>query len=614
MLQASLKTRMLEAFRLRMYFVFGLTALIFTILFLQLVNLQIIQGKEYQEKSRMNMENNIPIPAARGEMYDRNFVLGKRNVTIISNRPSFNITTIPANFKDEAEFTKTISLLSRLIKIPFEQIKKDVKERNRWERVILKEDVSFDTIIKIASHQDKFPHIDWEDASVRVYSHGNMFAHVVGYIGVISKEEYQKLKNKGYRHYQKIGKAGIEKEYDHLLRGVDGYIRRIVDVRKRTEGEEIGLEPVAGNNFILTIDYEVQKAAYEAMEKKKGTAIVIKARTGEVLAMVSKPDFDPNEIISKDNTDAITELMEDNEKPFINRAIQSRYPPASTFKLVTAIAALEEEKWDPLKNIYCSGKFTLKGFIDKDFYDYKVHGNLNLYWAIARSCSVYFYNLGHKIGPTVILKYADYLGLGEKTGLDIPGEISGFIPSKKWKLRTFGQSWYDGDTVNLSIGQGFMLVTPIGLTNIACALVNDGVIYKPQLIKEILTPDNRKVIRKFSPVKQRELPLSPNTINIIKEGMRLSVKGGGTSSQLNRLKIPIVGKTGTAQTRSKRKEDFSQHGWYIGYAPFEGPAEQAVVVLVFVEYGLGGAVGAVPVAEKIYSKMISLGYFNAGQK
>jgi penicillin-binding protein 2 len=207
------------------------------------------------------------------------------------------------------------------------------------------------------------------------------------------------------------------------------------------------------------------------------------------------------------------------------------------------------------------------------------------------------------------LKYAEYFGLGEKTGIDIPGEIPGFIPSKKWKLKTFGQSWFDGDTVNLSIGQGFVSVTPIGMTNIVSGMLNDGVIYKPHLIKEVRTPDNSRVISTFKPVKQRELPLTPTTLNIVREGMRLAVKGGGTCSQLSSLKVPIAGKTGTAQTKSKRKEDYSQHGWFIGYAPFDGPKEKAVIVLVFVEYGQGGAVGAVPIAYKIFSKMISMGYF-----
>ncbi len=554
------------------------------------------------------MENNIPIPAARGELYDRHFQLGKENRIIVSNRPSFNITMIPANFKNPGEIEETLSLLGKVLKIEPADLIKEVKGKNQWERIILKEDVGFDTIVKIATHQDRFPHVDWEDASVRVYNHGNMFAHLVGYIGVISKEEYDKMRGGGYKHYQRIGKSGIEKQYDRLLRGTDGYIRRIVDVRNRTEGEEIGLQPVAGNNLILTIDYEVQKAAYEAMAGMMGAAVVIKPATGEIIALVSKPDFNPNEIIARSNYDIIQQLTNDPTRPFLNRAIQSRFPPASTFKVLTAIAGLEEERWNPTTTLYCPGRFTLRGFVDTDFFDYDTHGSVNLYWAIARSCCVYFYQMGLRVGPTTLFRYADYFGLGELTGIDLPGEITGFIPSKRWKLRVFGQSWFDGDTVNLSIGQGFLTATPIGMSNLISGIVNNGSIFVPHVVQEVRSPDNRRVIQRTAPRRQREIPISPQTLTIVREGMRLAVTSG-TCQRLNYLSVPIAGKTGTAQTRSRRDANSSQHGWFIGYAPYDGPVEKAVAVVVFAEFSGGGAVGAVPVAEKIFARLISQGYF-----
>lgn len=607
MAMTSLKTRMLEVFRFRMYFFIAGVSLVFFILMVQLVNLQLLKGKEYKTKSRMNMENYIPIPAPRGEIYDRNFQPGTKNVVIVSNRPSFNISTIPANFKETGELHKTLRLLSRFSDISFQDVVDDVKGRNPWERVIIKEDVDFDTIVRLASHEDKFPNITWEDATVRVYNFKNMFSHIIGYTGSISRKEYKKLKKYGYKHYQKIGKSGLEKAYDTILRGVDGYVRRIVDVRSRIEGEEVGLQPVAGSNLILTVDYEIQKVAYDAMGERSGAVIVIKPSTGEVLSIVSKPDFDPNLIISKDNVKVIEELQNNSERPFLNRAIQSRYPPASTFKLNTAIAALEEERWQPEKRLYCPGKYVLKGYIDRDFYCYAFHGYANLEWAIAKSCSVYFYQLGYKIGPTIILKYAKYFGLGEVTGIDLPGEISGFIPSKKWKLKTFGQTWFDGDTLNLSIGQGFIAITPVELANFLCGIVNNGVIFKPHLLKEMRTPDN-KLIRVQKPEKIKEIPLSPQTIKVVKNGMRLSVKSG-TSAGLSGLRIAVAGKTGTAQTRSKRLDKFTQHAWFIGYAPFDGPADRAIVVVVLIEYGIAGAATAVPVAGRIFSRLMSLGYF-----
>ncbi|MBN2401085.1 MAG: penicillin-binding protein 2 [Spirochaetes bacterium] len=609
MAQSSLKLRMLEVFRFRMFSFIALVCVLLGFLIIQLINIQLIQGKEYRRRSRMNMESNIPIPAPRGEIYDRNFKPGEDNIVIVSNRPSFNISTIPARFNNKEEFEKTIKKLSKILKIPYEDIFQIIDQQNPWERIILKEDVPLNLIIKIASNRFLFPNIDWNDESVRVYNLGKIFFHTIGYVGSISKDEYAKYRDIGYKYYHKIGKTGIESEYDSLLRGIDGYVRRIVDVKNRLEGEEIGASPIAGNNLILTIDTEVQSVAYEAMEGLKGAVVAIMPATGEIIAIVSKPDIDPNLIISRGNGKIINALNNDKDRPFLNRAVQTKYPPASMFKLVTAISALEEDKWKPNRINYCTGKFTLKGYIDKDIYCYKTHGALDMEGAIAHSCSVYFYQTGLSAGPSIILKYANYLGLGEKTGIDIPGEITGFIPSNiSWKLKTHGQRWYDGDTVNLSIGQGFISTTVIGIADFISGIVNNGVVYKPHVVKEIRSPDNTKVIKSFIPEKTREIPLTGLTMNTIKSGMRSAVKYG-TAARLSYINVPIAGKTGTAQTRSIRKENYSQHAWFVSYAPYNGDISKAVAVVVLVEYGVAGAASAVPVAEKIYTKLVSLGYF-----
>ncbi|OHD66155.1 MAG: penicillin-binding protein 2 [Spirochaetes bacterium RBG_13_51_14] len=610
LMQSSLRAKLQEAFRVRMYFYMAVAAVVFAVLLLQLMNLQLIQGKEYAVKARINMESNIPIPAGRGDIYDRNFREGEKNVVVVSNRPSFNLTTIPANFKSKKKLNEILDLLARLLNIDKDEIVNEISNSNPWERVILKEDVEFDTIVKIASHQNRFPNIDWEDASVRVYNFSEMFAHVIGYVGSINREEYRRLKSEGYKHYQKIGKSGIEKQYDRLLRGRDGYVRRIVDVRQRTEGEEVGQRPSAGNNLVLTIDYNIQSTIYEAMKDLKGAAIALKPATGEIIALVSKPDFDPNVIISKNNARVIKQLQTDNDRPFLNRMIQSKYPPASTFKLITTVAALETEKAKPEKTYYCPGKYTLKGYIDHDFYDYDAHGTVDLYWAIAKSCSVYFYQLGLLTGPTDIIRYAEDFGLNQKSGIDIPGEVPGFVPSRQWKYKVFGQTWFDGDTLNMAIGQGFLHVTPIGMCNFVAAIVNNGVVYRPHLVREIRSNDNSRVIKAFHRQKVREIPLSPVTLQAVKKGMRLGVMSG-TSGRLSYLKVPVAGKTGTAQTRSIRQEKFSQHAWWIGYAPAEGPTENAVACAVLIEYGIAGAASALPIAERIFYKLNELGYFDA---
>jgi penicillin-binding protein 2 len=609
MAQSSLKLRMLEAFRFRMFSFIALVIILSSFLIIQLINIQLIQGQEYKRRSRMNMENNIPILAPRGEIYDRNFKPGAENVVIVSNRSSFNLSTIPAKFPSRDDFEKTIKKLSRLLKVSYDDMMQVINQQNPWERIILKEDVSLNSIIKIASNKNIFPNIFWDYEPVRVYNLGKMFFHSIGYVGSISKDEYLKLKDSGYKYYQKIGKTGIESEYDLILRGADGFLRRIVDVHNRQEGEEIGSNPIAGNNIVLTIDSEIQSTAYAAMEGLKGAVVVVKPSTGEIIAMVSKPDIDPNQIISRNNEKVINDINNDKSKPFLNRAVQTKYPPASMFKIVTAISALEEDKWKPNRALYCAGKYTLKGYIDTDFYDYHVHGMLDMEGAISHSCNVYFYQVGLAANPSTILKYANYLGLGEKTGIDIPGEVPGFIPSNiSWKLKTYGQKWFDGDTVNLSVGQGFITTTVIGIADFISGIVNNGVVYKPHMIREIRSPDNTKIIKNFIPEKIKEVPLSEITMTTIKNGMRSAVKSG-TAAQLSYLKISIAGKTGTAQTRSIRKENESQHAWFVSYAPFEGDTGKAVAVVVFVEYGIWGATTAVPVAQKIYSKLISLGYF-----
>jgi penicillin-binding protein 2 len=611
MAQSSLKLRMLEVFRFRMFTFIALVIVLLSFLIIQLINIQLIQGEDYKRRSKMNMESNIPILAPRGEIYDRNFKPGADNVVIVSNRPSFYISTKPASFNSKDEFEKTLKKLCKLLKISYEDISQIINQQNPYERIIIKEDVPLSVIIKIASNRYIFPNIEWNYEPVRVYNLGKMFFHSIGYVGSISRDEYAKYRDSGYKNYQKIGKTGIESEYDLILRGVDGFVRRIVDVKNRLEGEEIGSNPIAGNNLVLTIDSEIQSAANEAMEGQNGAVVVIKPSTGEILALISKPDVDPNLIISRNNEKFINNLNSDKDKPFLNRAVQAKYPPASMFKIITAISVLEEDKWNPNRAIYCPGKYTLKGYIDHDFGDYHIHGLLDMEGAIAQSCCVYFYQTGLAAGPSTILKYTNYLGLGEKTGIDLPGEISGFIPSNiAWKLKTYGQKWYDGDTVNLSIGQGFISTTVIGIADFISGIVNNGVVYKPHVIKEIRSPDNTKVIKNVMPEKVREVPLSELTMSTIKTGMRKVVTGfNGTAAQLSYLKVPIAGKTGTAQTRSIRKENESQHAWFVSYAPFDGDMKKAVAVVVMVEYGRFGSTTAVPVAGKIYSKMITLGYF-----
>ncbi|HQE58899.1 MAG TPA: penicillin-binding protein 2 [Spirochaetota bacterium] len=612
----SLRGRMLEAFRGKVFLFMSVTGGIFIIFIFQLINLQFIQGSYYSTRARSNIEDNVPVPASRGEVYDRHFdIKSSSNKVIASNRPSFNITTVPAKFENKKQMAEIVQRVAVLLGVDSFELLREMDKANPWQRIVIKEDVSFDVVVSIASHEELYEHIMWEDAPVRVYNYGSVFSHVMGYIGSIDPGEYDKLKDQGYKYYQKIGKNGIEKQYDNFLRGTDGSVKRIVDVHNRTEGEELGDEPVSGNNLVLSLDYELQNVAYTAMQDKMGSVIAVKPSTGEILVLLSKPDFDPNLITSKNASDILASLQNNEQKPFLNRAIQSKYPPASTFKLITSIAALEDEKWQPDWRYFCSGHYILKGLQDRSYQCYKgqSHGNLDMIGAIGMSCNVYFYNLGYKIGPTSIINYAKYLCMDKVTGIDLPGEISGFVPSKQWKMKTFGQGWFDGDTINLAIGQGFTSITPVALCDLVSAIVNRGIVYKPHLVREVRSQDNATVIKRIEREKLFEIPLSARTIETVTSGMRFGVTNG-TSARLNYLKVPIAAKTGTVQTRSVVKSDNTQHAWFVGFAPFGGTPDDSVVVVVMVEYGVAGAIAAVPVGEAIFSKMISMGYFNDTQK
>lgn len=603
----------LEAFRIRLYFLSVAIAISFLLIFVQLIKLQLVQGEEYRLRSRNNMETFIPIQAPRGEIYARDFGAGKKNHPLVSNRVSFNVITIPAKFKNQGEMKTILSRLSRIADIPLDfMLAKIKKSNNPFIRVSLKEDIPYRKIVKIASFKDQLDYITWETIPKRNYLYGNLYAHLLGYTGKISKRELRKNRSKGYKYYNIIGKNGIEKEYDILLRGKDGRIKRIVDVKRRTEGESLDTLPLPGRILVLTIDHEIQKIVYESMKKMVGVGgcvIVMRPATGEILAMVSKPDYDPNFMVSIDDPEKFKVLAEDERKPFLNRAIQIKNPPSSTFKPLVGLAALEEGKLTYHDKYRCEKRYILKGLRDRTFYCWGYHGSNRLVFGIAKSCNIFFYQVGLSLGSVPILNYARYFGLGEKTQVDLPGEISGFVPSDKWKRKTFRQRWFDGDTLNISIGQGFLQFTPIGMAQYYSGLVNNGIINKPHILKEVRNPQTKEVELKVRPQILREVPVKKENLDKILEGIREVVRSG-TTRYMNHPKIKIAGKTGTVQTfsitREKeylRKRTETHHAWFIGFAPFDADIKDKILVAVFVEYGRSGSGGAAPIAYRIFKEI-----------
>ena len=438
-----------------------------------------------------------------------------------------------------------------------------------------------------------------EQSVKRIYVYGDVFSHITGYIGAPSKSDVKR----GIKKYQEVGKNGIESTYDPILRGIDGEVVQIKNAPGVVQEEKVLKNFRSGNNLILTLDSKMQEIAWKSLGEKIGAVVVIRPSNGEVLSLVSKPGYDPNILVSP-NKEMRKEHLSymKKTKAELNRAISAKYPPASALKTLVALAGLEENRVTESQYFFCPGKFILKssyaGLPDTTFFCWGTHGGNRLISAIAHSCSSYFYQFGYKLGSEPILKYAHYFGLDEASDIDLPNEIAGFVPSHLWKEKTYNQRWFDGDTVNLSVGQGFIETTLIGLVNFYAALVTNGVIYKPHLVKEIRYIENDAIKELIQPQIINELPLSRENILTLKAGLK-GVTIYGTARGLFR-KMFIAGKTGTVQIRSDKRFDPDQHAWFIGYGPYNRAVNDMIVVGVFVEKGGSGTYGAAPIAKDIF--------------
>ncbi len=600
-----------QRFRNRLYFFYIFLFLVIFIFLLQLFKLQILNGTENRLLSKKFVSREEFKIAPRGFMYDKDFNIKN---PLVYNISYLNFVIYPSRFPSYEAGIKYLINFCKVMEINCNQYSryfdnkywKELVRKN--EKIILLEKISRKQHERIAVFQLDIKYGNFENNHLRFYPLGPAFAHVSGYVGLPSSRE---IVVKNIKLYQIIGKNGLEAYYDPEIRGKDG----VVIQNKIYEQMEKLISSQQGNHLILNIDRNLQMIAYQSLveSKKRGGVLVIKANTGEILALASYPSFDPN-ILSDINSDRRNEHFKivSNFKGFLNLITQAKFPPASTFKPITAIAALESS--NPLEvnentTFYCPGswklKSTLKGVPDNIYYCHKKegHGNLDLIHGIAQSCNVYFYNLGYKIGATPIIQFAKEFGLESKTNIDLPGEINGFVPDPFWKQIRWSSKWYDGDTINISIGQGFIEVTPIELGIAYSAIANGGKIYKPFIVKEIRDSSTGKVLRKFYPKLIKELKISRQTIKTVQKGLR-EVVLSGTGRFLNQPNlVPIAGKTGTVQTRSRVKS--SDHAWFVGFAPYsedDSNINERIVVVVFVEHGQAGSLSGVPIAYKIFKE------------
>lgn len=595
-----------QRLRARLYGLVFVVSFVFVVFLMRVAYLQVVKGEEYFEKSQRVIRKVVPLPAPRGEVFDRNYKTREKATYLISNQTTLDLIAVPSHFKPN-ELKILTEKLEKLLRLKPKSLTEKITETKirQNEEIVLIENLSEAQHTLLADYHLTFNRFIIRQSIKRYYNLGRVLAHVTGYIGLPNKKEMEA----GIKSYQYVGKNGIEAYYDSILRGEDGEIVQIKTASGDVEEQKVFKNFIPGNNLILTIDAELQQAAWQALGDKAGAVIVLNPSNGEILALVSKPDYDPNLLVIPDKEIRKRHFQEILEKKAeLNRAISAKYPPASCFKPLVALAALEEKRFGSEQSFFCPGKFILKssyrGLPDTTFYDWAVHGRQDLISAIAHSCSVYFYELGYRIGAEPIIKYSRYFFLDKLSQIDLPLEITGFVPSPVWKERQFNTRWFDGDTVNLSIGQGFLETTLLSMVNFYAAIANDGVVFRPHLVKEIRFAENDEIKEVVLPQVLYELPISKSTLETIKKGLRKVITEGTARNVLNGYGLyPIAGKTGTVQTRSnERFANKTQHAWFIGYGPVEAQAENMIVVGVFVEHGIGGAVGAAPVAREIFLK------------
>jgi penicillin-binding protein 2 len=551
--------------------------LIFAVYMVRLFGMQIVSGDFYRSRAQDIARRTTVIPAQRGEIYDRAF-----NQPMVLNTDSFAVNITPAEVP-QGKIPDTITRVAEILGIPRNRIEEQIPPQYYYlyQPLEVASNVPFNTIAALAEQVDTLPGVSWQSKPIRNYNEPGSLSHIIGYVGGITRDELTMLYNSGYKQGDVIGKNGIERQYDEILRGKEGLEIRTVDVRgRRVSGDanNTRVPPVMGKNLVLTIDRSIQMLAEKALGERMG-AVVVMRPNGEILAMVSYPWYDPNLFNSNDMGAGYQALINDPNKPFLNRAIQSSYPPASTFKILMTTSVLAENLFSPEQTVNCPGEISYGGRVWRCHIRRPGHGRLNLQQAMAQSCDIYYWTVGREqIGVDRIVSYAKVFGYGDLTGIDLPGEITGFIPTPQWKDRRFHERWLAGDTMNMSIGQGFTLVTPIQMANMVAMVVNDGVIYQPHLLKEIRDPLTGAIEKSAVPEAIHTSDISPEVFKTVRRDMRSVISEGTARFPLNIRAVEIAGKTGTGEVGFQDR----WHSWFAAFAPYEtdNPNDRIVVSII----------------------------------
>src|ERR1700730_7524584 len=559
---------------------------IFLVLAYGLWRLQVVQSEFYAALAEKNKTREVPILAPRGK------VLGGEGRTIVDNYPSFTALLLRDSTRD---LSGDADLIAQGLHLDPKEVRDRLKKfagTAQYQPIYLKEDITPDELAFIESHRNELPELDTIMAHRRLYPRNGFMAHLVGYVGEVSEQMLNQARWELYNPGDVVGKSGVELQYNQVLMGKNGSRQVLVNSKGKEVGELDQKPAIPGHNLKLTLDIDLQIAAEEAMGDKNGAMIAMDPRNGEILAMVSRPTFDPNDFAVRISRGEWNKLVTDPDKPLLNKAIQAQLAPGSTFKILMSVAGWQEGIAQTL-NVHCNGGATFYG---RRFgcWVKTGHGAVSLEKAIYQSCDVFFYTLAEKLGIDRIAKYATAFGIGQKTGIDLPNEVSGVMPSEEWKIRNFKQKWFAGETISVGIGQGAVAITPVQLMRAIGAISMDGRMVVPHVINPTNLPPGYVETTHYTEVK--EIPFEPAGWNTITDAMGRVLLPEGTAPSAHIAGIDIAGKTGSAQivslatrARFKNSEELAQNGWFVGFTPRRNPD---IVVCVLFEGGEHGRLAA----------------------
>ena len=614
--------------RLKVWILGGIVLVLFGILTVQLVRLQLLRGEEYAARADINRVRTYDIAPSRG------LIMARDGTPLVENVPAYRIILVPADVPDGEE-AALAATLSEVFDRPDWEIAQEILERKAsndpLRPLVIADDPTNSVVFDISTRRADLPGVQIETVSKRRYQHSEQLAHVVGYIHWITEAEYEALADERYLYSDKIGQTGLEASYESVLRGVPD--RRQVEVD--AVGRELGVlsaeSPLPGDSLVISIDLELQSAVQEILERQRrasyyAAAVVLKVDTGEVLSLVSIPTYDLNSFQDGLTPEQWAAMNDPDRQPLRNHAIADAYPPGSTFKVITAAAALANGAATPETLIYSPGELVVDNELNPGIqyiFDDTVQGTYDMRRALSESSNVYFFYLAggepfrhpdapprpedeqemlaalaeqgivagdavfNGVGPLALAEWAREFGFDNPTGIDLAGEVGGLIPDPALKQRTFGEPWVDGDTYNFAIGQGFVAATPLQMAVATAAIANGGTVYEPQIVYEVR--DSRgNLVRPFQPIVRRQLEIDSEALRVIREGMALSTLAGTSHDALVALpEMMIAGKTGTAefaQIGPATGEEGMTHGWFIAFAPFDDPE---IAIAVFFEFGAG---------------------------